>query len=157
MLSRRALALAVPATIVAAAAVAHPHETLKDEQIGHIEHQVMHARQDLIAAIAAKDVGKLRAIYAESFTHTHGSGKVDGRDARIVAVLAGEPVIETAKPHEITIRVMHADTAIVSGKSPILNVTEKRDYDFRWMQVWVRVGGDWRLAASQATRLPATS
>jgi hypothetical protein len=32
-----------------------------------------------------------------------------------------------------------------------------KDYDFRWMQVWVRVGGDWQLAASQATRLPMTS
>jgi len=149
-----ALALALS---FATPAFAHPHETLQAEQVGHIEHQIMHMREALLGAIAAKDVAKLRGIYAPSFTHTQGSGKVDGRDARIVSVLAGDPVIETAKVEELTIRVLHADTAILTGRSPILNKTENRDYDFRWMQVWVRVGGEWQLAASQATHLPATT
>jgi hypothetical protein len=157
MLDRRTFALSAAAVMACGSAMAHPHDTLKDEQLGHIEHQILHAREALQRAIAAKDVAKLRAIYGAGFTHTHGSGKVDGRDARIVAVLAGEPVIETAKVEELTIRALHADTAVVSGLSPILNAAESRAYMFRWMQVWVRVGGDWQLAASQATRLPATS
>ena len=135
----------------------HPHDALRTEQMAHVEHQILHMREALQAAIAAKDVPRLRALYAPSFVHTHGSGKVDGRDARIVSVLAGDPVIETAKVEELSIRIMHADTAIVTGRSPVLNKAENRDYDFRWMQVWVRVGGDWQLAASQATRLPAGS
>jgi len=27
-------------------------------------------------------------------------------------------------------------------------------YDFRWIAVYVKTGGAWQLAASQATRLP---
>ncbi len=32
-------------------------------------------------------------------------------------------------------------------------MAENRNYDFRWVQVYVRVGGEWQLAVSQATRL----
>ncbi len=161
MLVRHSLIVAFTAFTVMLSPVApgfsHPHDALQAEQFGHIEHQIMHMREALQAAIAAKDVVRLRALYSPSFTHAHGSGKVDGRDARMVSVLAGDPVIETAKVEELSIRILHSDTAIVTGRSPVLNKAENRDYDFRWMQVWVRVGGDWQLAASQATRLPAAS
>ena len=105
-------------------------------------------------AVADKDVKRLQALYAEGYTHTHGSGKIDGRDARIVSLLAGEPVVETAPMSEIAVRSYGGHTAIMQGRSPILNVNENRYYDFRWIWVFVREGETWRLAASQATRLP---
>ena len=43
--------------------------------------------------MTAKDFPTLRAIYADAFTHTHGSGKVDNKDARLVSAMAGEPMI----------------------------------------------------------------
>jgi Domain of unknown function (DUF4440) len=151
---RRFLLLAAAAiTLAATPALAHPHEQLTAERSAEIEQQMMAVRARLRDAVQAKDVAVLRAIYSPGFTHTHGSGKVDGRDARLNALLAGEPVIELAPVEEITIRVPNADTAIVTGKSPVLNARENRNYDFRWIQVYVRVGGDWQLAVSQATRL----
>lgn len=145
-----AAAMAVPAS-------AHPHETLKAEQHGDIERQIMTFRAALKDAVAAKDVLALRRMYADTFTHTHGSGKMDGKDARIVSLLAGEPVVETASTAELSFRVHGPDLVILTGRSPILNVKEGRDYDFRWVQVYTRVSGDWQLAVSQATRLPTTS
>ncbi|CAN5276862.1 hypothetical protein BH10PSE6_BH10PSE6_19710 [soil metagenome] len=73
----------------------------------------------------------------------------------IVSLLTGDPVIEDAPVTEMLVRV-HGDTAILSGRSPILNKAENKPYDFRWIQVYVREGGAWKLAASQATRLPVT-
>jgi hypothetical protein len=156
MLNRRVATL-MPAALAASTALAHPHDELKQEQVADIERQIGVFRAALKDAVAAKDVGNLKAMYAESFTHTHGSGKVDGRDARIVALLAGEPTIEMAPASEIGLRVFGPDMVIVAGRSPILNVGENRMYDFRWMQVYSRASGEWRLAASQATRLPPTS
>ena len=160
-MDRRALLLAAAlvqslAAGAARRAAAHPHEQLTAERHAHIEQQVMAVRERIRQAAQARDAAALRAVYAAGFTHTHGSGKADGRDARIVSILAGEPVIELAPVEEITIRVPHADTAIVTGRSPVLNAQEGRNYDFRWMQVYVRVGGDWQLAASQAARLGPT-
>lgn len=158
-MQRRAILLAVLVLPLAFAGpgLGHPHEQLAADRAGQVEQQVMAMRARLRDAVQAKDVVALRALYAPGFTHTHGSGKVDGRDARIVALLAGEPTVELAPVEELTIRIPHADTAIVSGRSAILNVQENRSYDFRWLQVYVRAAGDWQLAASQATRLGPTA
>lgn len=138
-------------------ALGHPHEQLAEERTGQVEQQVMAVRARVRDAVQARDVAALRMLYAAGFTHTHGSGKVDGRDARIVALLAGEPTLELAPVEELTIRIPHADTAIVSGRSPILNVQERRSYDFRWLQVYVRAAGEWQLAISQATWMGPTA
>lgn len=153
MLARR-VALAALVSVLPAAAIAHPQDKPKATQ--QVEQELMAFRAAMKAAMTAKDAAKIKAMYTESFTHTHGSGKVDGRDARIVSLLTGDPVIEDAPISEMVVRV-HGDTAILSGRSPILNKTENKTYDFRWIQVYVREDGAWKLAASQATRLPVNS
>jgi len=150
MLARRA-ALAALVTVLPAVAIAHPQDKPKATQ--QVEQELMAFRAAMKAAMTAKDAVKLKAMYTEGYTHTHGSGKVDGRDARIVSLLTGDPVIEDAPISEMVVRV-HGDTAILSGRSPILNKAENKNYDFRWIQVYVREDGAWKLAASQATRLP---
>lgn len=145
--------LSLPLLLASPRSVAHPHEQLAMERQGPIEQEVMTVRERIRTAVQSRDAVALRAIFAAGFTHTHGSGKVDGRDARIVSLLTGEPVIELASVEELTIRIPNADTAVVSGRSPILNKQEGRSYEFRWLQVYARVGGDWQLVASQATRL----
>ena len=153
MQSRRA-ALAILMSAIPVVALAHPHD--KPQATQQVQQELMAFRDAMKAAIAAKDATKLKAMYTDTYTHTHGSGKVDGRDARIVSLLTGDPVIEDAPVTEMLVRV-HGDTAILSGRSPILNKTENKPYDFRWIQVYVREGGAWKLAASQATRLPVTA
>jgi ketosteroid isomerase-like protein len=156
MLTRRSLSFAVLAA-AAVPASAHPHNELNAQQQGDIERQLAAFRNEMKDAVAAKDVAKLRTMYADSYTHTHGSAKMDGKDARIVSLLAGDPAIETAPVTELSIRVHGPDMAIMTGRSPILNKQENRSYDFRWMQVYTRASGNWQLAASQATRLAVTS
>ena len=155
MISRRSTLLALTAS-VAVLSPALAHSPAPKADVSDVTKQLMQFREEMKAAIEAKDIAKLKAMYTDNFTHTHGSGKVDGKDARIVSLLAKEPVIEDAPMSEVSVRV-HGDTAILAAKSPILNVKENKHYDFRWMQVYVRVNGKWQLAASQATRLPVVS
>jgi len=155
MISRRAVSLGL------LAAVAFPlaslaHEQSPKQDVSAVTKDLLAFRAEMKTAIEAKDTAKLKTMYTETFTHTHGSGKVDGRDARIVSLLAREPVIEDVEMSEVSVRV-HGDTAILAAKSPILNVRENKHYDFRWTQVYVRSNGKWQLAASQATRLPVVS
>lgn len=145
-----ALILALPASI----AMAHPHHELTAERAGHIEQQVMAFRVGLQAAAQERNVVRLRAMFAASFTHTHTTGRVDGRDARLVSILAGEPVIELASVEELSIRVLNADAAVITGRSPIRSISENRVIQVRWVQMMARVDGEWVLAASQATRMP---
>jgi hypothetical protein len=75
----------------AAMALAHPLDGPSSQPIGPMELEIIQFRQAIVDAVKAKDAARLREIYADGFTHTHGSGKVDGKDTRIVAVLAGDP------------------------------------------------------------------
>ena len=158
---RRALLALLPAlalpVLLPGTSLAHPHEMLTRERQGAIEQQVMAAREGIRTAVSARDAGRLRALYAADFTHTHTSGKVDGRDARIVSLLTGEPTVELARVEELTIRVLHADTAVLTGRSAIARMDGGGTRDVRWLQVYARIEGEWRLAASQATGVSPTT
>jgi ketosteroid isomerase-like protein len=148
----RIMAIVAAAMLLVSVALAHSPDSPGAASPAELE--VLAAREAIRAAVAAKDAAALRALYTEDFTHTHGSGKVDGRDTRIVSLLVAEPTIEMAPADELRVRIHANATAIVTGRSPILNRAENRTYDFRWVQVFVRDGERWRLAVSQATRLP---
>ena len=150
---RRTLLAGLPLLALAPEALAHPPRQPDSAEATKFIEEVTDFRAKLAKAVLAKDFAALRPLYADSFTHTHGSGKVDNKDARLVAAMAGEPLIEAAPATELSFRVFAGPTVIVTGKSPILNVKEQKIYDFRWVCVYVTAQDGWQLAVSQATRL----
>ena len=151
---RRSLLAALPLS-VALPALAHPPRQPDSAEAASLVEEIKAFRARLAKAVTNKDFATLRALYADAFSHTHGSGKVDNKDARLVSAMAGEPMIENAPASELSFRVFAGPTVIVTGKSPILNVKEQKTYDFRWVAVYVTGKDGWLLAGSQATRLPA--
>jgi ketosteroid isomerase-like protein len=142
------------AVLAASTASAHPPgrpPTVDEVAIGR---DVLAVRERLRAAVEAKDAKALLGLFTEDFTHTHGSAKIDNRDARIVALLAGDPAIELAPLDELVVRVYGGVTVIISGRSPVRSLADGKVYDFRWTQVFVKAADSgWKLAVSQATRL----
>ena len=155
MRRRSLLAASLPLLVVPVLPVfAHPPRQPDSAEAQKLIQEETTFREKLAKAVKDKDFKALRAAYAENYTHTHGSGKLDNKDARIVAAMAGEPLIEAAPATELSFRVYAGPTVIVTGKSPILNVKEQKTYDFRWVCVYVTATDGWELAVSQATRLP---
>ena len=150
---QRRLILAAPLLLAAAPTLAHPNGPPQGAEAERMIEEVKAFRDKLGKAVTAKDFPTLRACYADSYTHTHGSGKVDNKDARLVSAMAGEPMIENAPVSDLLFRVHVGPTVILTGKSPILNVKEGKTYDFRWVAVYVTALEGWQLAVSQATRL----
>lgn len=149
-MNRRILIAALP--LVAFPIIARAHPLAVAEASKSID-EVKAFRERHAKAIEAKDFAALRKAYADSYTHTHGSGKFDNKDARIVSAMAGEPLIEGAPATDLIFRVFAGPTVIVTGKSPILNLKEQKSYDFRWVCVYVTTAEGWQLGVSQATRL----
>jgi ketosteroid isomerase-like protein len=148
------LAMGLLVLPIVGAALAHPPAILSEREERATAEEVIDFRKTVSGAIERKDAAALRKIYANGFVHTHGSGKVDGKDARIVSALAGDPVIENAPVIDLVIRVPGGWTAIATGVSPIRSLADGKTYNFRWTAVYVRMGEGWQIAASQATRLP---
>jgi hypothetical protein len=147
---RRTLVAALPLVALSAVAQAHP---ITAAEVSKSIDEVKAFREKHAKVIEAKDFPALRKSCADSYTHTHGSGKFDNKDARIVSAMAGEPLIEGAPATDLVFRDFAGPTVIVTGKSPILNPKEQKSYDFRWVCVYVTNDGEWQLAVSQATRL----
>jgi len=146
--------IAAGALLMGASGTLLAHPVIKTEGDPAVAKEVLAARDALAAATQARDAVRLKALYTDDFTHTHGSGKVDGRDQRIVSLLTLEPTIEMAQADELEVHSYNGSTAIVRGKSPILNTRENQLYQFRWVQAYVKTAAGWKLAVSQATRLP---
>lgn len=151
-MQRRSLLAAAP-FLLPLAALAHPPRQPDSAEAKKFIDEVTDFRAKLAKAVQAKDLAAMRPLYADSFTHTHGSGKLDDKNARLVAAMAGEPLIEAAPATDLVFRIFTGPTVIVTGKSPILNMQEQKTYDFRWVCVYVTAKDGWQLAVSQATRL----
>ena len=146
------LALVVALAAAPVGAIAHPPAIVGEAAERAIGEEITAFRRALADAIKAKDVAKLRDMYAATFTHTHTSGKTDNRDARIVSALAGEPVIETAEVHDLVVRAPNDWVAVITATSPIKSMADGKTYAVKWIQVYTRHEKGWLLVASQATR-----
>jgi ketosteroid isomerase-like protein len=156
-MNRRCVLIAGAAALALAAAapaLAHPPAILSQQGQAAVVLEIEKYYRDLAAAVAAKDVIKLREMYADTFTHTHTSARTDGKDARLVSLLAGEAAVENMQATERSITV-HAGgwAAVVRGVTPIRSAAENKTFAVHWVQTLARRGDDaWQLVASQATR-----
>ena len=117
MRRRSLLAASLPLLVVPVLPVfAHPPRQPDSAEAQKLIQEVTAFREKLAKAVKDKDFKALRAAYADNYTHTHGSGKLDNKDARIVAAMAGEPLIEAAPATELSFRVYAGPTVIVTGQ-----------------------------------------
>lgn len=146
--------IALFSLFAAAPALAHPPTLLSPQGSAAIAEEIEAFYRALTAAVQAKDVARLRELYADGFTHTHTSAKIDGKDARIVSLLAGEATVELLPFTERAITI-HAGgwAAAVRGTTRIRSAAEGKTFAVHWLQMLARRGDDaWQLVASQATR-----
>lgn len=135
---------------------AHPPPVMTTDQEKAFAEEIVAWRRAYADVVRSKDAARLRDLYAPSFVHTDIPGHQSGRDKRVAAVLAGEPVIELAAVDDLVIRVPGGWTAVATGRSTLKSATDGRVFVVTWMAVYVRAGDGWQLAASQASRLRET-
>ena len=110
-------------------------------------------REKVRAAIAAKDKAALEAAYADNFSHLRDSGRVDHKGERIALLLSGEPTIETAPEENLVVEVFEPATVAVVAVSPVKDRDTGQSPRFRWLTVYVKQAGGWKVALSQASRV----
>ncbi len=144
------IALVASATAVAA----HPIESVSTDP--KLQAEISNFRKAFQAAATERNTLALRNYYTDDFTHTHTSGKVDNKDARIVSVMAGEPTVEMAPTPEYRLSCFGESVCIARALSPIKRISDGKWFDVRWTQTYIRTAKGWQIAISQATGLPTT-
>lgn len=151
MSKRRNVAAAVLAVTLTYASGATAQPVVPPPAMAEVRRELDAFRTELKRAAEMRDIGKLRTLIADTFTHTHASGRTEDKAARIISLATREPAIENGLVLDATVNLHGPDTAILTARTPLLNRDDSKNYDFRWIQVFTRVSGQWQLAASQAT------
>lgn len=117
--------------------------------------QILELRRKMKDAIARKDRAALEAMYHDRFTHLRETGRAETKKERIDLLLSGQNGVELASTDQALVESFSPDTAVLSGVSVIRDNRRKGKGDaFQWLTLYVRDKGVWRVALSQANRLP---
>ncbi|HEV8043669.1 MAG TPA: nuclear transport factor 2 family protein [Rubrobacter sp.] len=119
--------------------------------------EVLRAEREWLLAHLRLDVPALEALMAPDYVQVDGGGSVVGREQILDSFRAGERGWTGAHSDEHSVRV-YGDTAVVVGRwrARGTNAGLAFDYAARYVSVWVRHGGRWRMVSDQSTPIAST-
>ena len=120
------------------------------------EQAVLAAHDKRIALTVAGDLAGLAAMMTDDLTYTHSSGVSESRAEFLEALKSGKYLYREIAPRERKVR-LHGDAAIVSGPAHVVIEPggKRTEIDLYFTELYVKEGGQWRMALWQSTRLPA--
>ncbi|QAT87951.1 nuclear transport factor 2 family protein [Corallococcus sp. AB011P] len=118
------------------------------------ERELLKVEAALCRAFETADVATLRKSLDARFTLTDSKGTVTDLEQNLAEVAKKDPVYEVFRNHHQKIR-LYGDAAVVTGITTLKGHSGKTQFegDFQFTDTWVYRDGQWKLAASHATRL----
>ena len=117
-------------------------------QAGSAEQDVAARVREFRDALRKGDEAVLNSIYADDYAITNDTGEVQTKAQRLAWVKANMARLSGLDFQDLKTRV-YGDAAVVTGRA-----TSTTDgLNSRIIQVWIRQGGVWRLAAGQTTAI----
>jgi uncharacterized protein (TIGR02246 family) len=114
------------------------------------EQAILKLEQQWVDAVVKADAAALEKIYTDDLIYTHSSGTVDTKASYIDSLKTGKAKYESIERDDIKVR-FYGDTAIVTCHSVIK--VNKNTINSRYIHVYVKQKGAWRMAAHQTTRV----
>ncbi len=114
------------------------------------EQAILKLEQQWVDALVKADTAVLEKLYTDDLIYTHSSGTVDSKASYIDSLKTGKSKYESIERDDVKVR-LYGDTAIVTCRSVIK--VNKNTINARYIHVYVKQKGVWRMAAHQTTRL----
>jgi ketosteroid isomerase-like protein len=106
-------------------------------------------------AMRKQDWAALDASLADDLVYVHSTARVESKAEHLGNLKAGKPHYRGIAPRDRTARV-RGDVGIVNGVSAmhVENAGKEQRFTVRYLAVYTRAGGAWRMMAWQSTRVP---
>lgn len=106
-------------------------------------------------AIVAKDREAIAANMAEDFRIIDGAGTVEDRKAFLADILSPDLAIDPYTVEDFSVR-LYGDVALLSGRTRMTGRYAGKPFTshYRYIDVYVRRDGEWKVVSVQITRLP---
>jgi len=126
-----------------------------------IEADVLRLERELAGALATRDVAAYRRIEADDIIITYPDGTTGTKADDIRDIESGALSVESYEVVEAKVKVLNADTAVVTGHGVMKNGKYKRPNakpinitgEYRFTDVFARRNGVWQITASQSTKI----
>jgi len=117
---------------------------------------VLAAEDARFAAMVAADPEALGRLLAEDLSYVHSTGRVVNRAQMIDEIRAGKLRYRAVVPSERHVTLVEPDAAYVRGLARIEVSADAKPVEFqaRYLAIYVRDAGAWKLRAWQSLRLP---
>ena len=117
------------------------------------EADVLRADDHRFAAMQNKDWGALDSVLADDLTYVHSTARLESKTEHIANLRAGKLHYRGIAPRERRARV-HGGTGVVTGVSEMHVERDGKEQRFtvRYLAVYAKAGGHWRMIAWQSTR-----
>jgi ketosteroid isomerase-like protein len=116
---------------------------------------VLAADERRFQAMTKQDWAALDAVLADDLVYVHSTARVETKVEHLGNLKAGKPHYRGIAPRERKVRV-HGDVGIVNGVSDmhVENAGKEQRFTIRYLAVYARAGGAWRMIAWQSTKVP---
>jgi ketosteroid isomerase-like protein len=118
-----------------------------------IANGVLKAEDSRFEAMVLADTARLKTTMAEGLTYVHSSGRLETRTEYLTAVASGALQYQEFTVRKRYVHVLGPEAAAVAGLAHARATAGGRpiDVDVRYLAVYQRVAGQWRLLAWQTT------
>jgi len=123
-----------------------------------VEQQIKALHAQLMDATLKHDPGFLEKYLADDYMAIRNDGNLTTKIQEIENYRSGATKYESIEIREATIRI-HENTAIYNSLNSIKAMINGKPFsgDVRNTRVWVKLNGDWKIVAFQATQVAAPS
>ena len=123
---------------------------------GSVEETLMKLERDGAEAAKRRDVSFSEKLEAPDFLFIDPSGMVHTREEDLALSRSGDLKFESLNLDDMKVRV-YGDTAVVTGQSTVKGTYKTQDISgkYRWTDVFVKRGGEWKVVNAQLTMVQA--
>jgi ketosteroid isomerase-like protein len=113
-----------------------------------------HIADDWDKAIVRKDRAAIEANMAEDFRQIDGDGDVLKKKQFVDELVSSDLTIHPYSVEDFEVR-LYGDIALLSGRTRMTGSFKGKDFasDYRYIDVYARRDGGWRIVSVQITRL----
>ncbi len=117
-----------------------------------VEQTLMNMEKEMTDAFVKGDISVFDKYVADNATFTHPGGMMSNKAQAIASFKSGDLKIESSKIDGMKVQ-MFGKTAIVTYGTTDKGTFKGRDISgqYRWTDVFVKMGGKWKMVASQGT------
>jgi ketosteroid isomerase-like protein len=106
--------------------------------------------------VTTNDLDRLAPMLCDTLVYTHSSGHTMTKAQFLESISSGDMKYITIKPESMNIDIYNGATAVLTGTTR-LHVKSKQagehDAHLRYILIYVKEGGQWKVAAWQSTNL----